>query len=254
MCASVRAQDLLLGNSFAPGFGNADITAEGNQSNRRHRCRESEDQPHGAGTSRALFRAERGQNPAARADKQFADKKRNVSQRTIGCFLPFRRDRGGVFIDARRIERFAHGEDGEVKCRHHVVGMDASFYSEITVPEPLAKTAIRRRLEPAGWQRHNEHARGADYAAHDYHSIRSDTLSERTDHGNEEDDDPAVNVRELSDRRVQPQLAIAEFWEDVIDLQKDRFEESDQEKENQNAREGRLADQPSEKLNGLGRA
>src|SRR3954451_21871698 len=130
--------------------------------------------------------------------------------------------------------------------------MNVALHSQVTVAEPLTGAAGSGRQEPIRRQRHDEHAGRADRAADDYHSVGRNSLGERADKGDEKYDDPAVDVRELPDRRVRPQLAIAEFRKDVIDLEKDRFEESDEEKENKNAGKCRLAEQAFEKLNGFG--
>ena len=59
----------------------------------------------------AMLRAERRKDPATCSDQEFADQKRNVSERAVGSLLTRRCDRRRVFIDARRIESLADGKD-----------------------------------------------------------------------------------------------------------------------------------------------
>src|SRR5207247_1158205 len=59
---------------------------------------------------------------------------------------------------------------------------------------------------------------------------------------------------EPSDRRTQPEHAITELREHIIHLQKNRFEESDQQKKRKDAREGWLSNEPPEQLSSFGRA
>ena len=52
----------------------------------------------------------------------------------------------------------------------------------------------------------------------------------------------------------QAECAIAKLRKDVIHLKENGFQKSDQEKENDDARESRLANQPSKKLDRFDRA
>src|SRR5438874_4428576 len=53
---------------------------------------------------------------------------------------------------------------------------------------------------------------------------------------------------------MQAQHAITKLWKDIIHLQEDGFEKSDQEKEDEDASESRLSDEPPEKPDGVDRA
>ena len=55
--------------------------------------------------------------------------------------------------------------------------------------------------------------------------------------------DPGIDVGELTHRRAEPEDPITKFREDVIHLKEDRFQEPDQQEEEENAGEGRLARQ-----------
>src|SRR5438128_1298838 len=61
--------------------------------------------------SRTLLGTECRQQPAGRANKQLADEERKISERSVGSFLARRRDGGGVFVDARRIEGLPNRKD-----------------------------------------------------------------------------------------------------------------------------------------------
>ena len=104
---------------------------------------------------------------------------------------------------------------------------------QITVTECVSERAVRRRHEPIRRQRHDEHSNRANDAANDDDAIRRDPLGEGTDHRREHNNQKGVDPGQFADRRVQSHLAIAEFREDVIHLQENRFQESDEEKEHQ---------------------
>src|SRR6266545_2123455 len=53
---------------------------------------------------------------------------------------------------------------------------------------------------------------------------------------------------------MQAQHAITKLRKDIIHLQEDGFEKSDQKKENEDASKSRLPDEPLEELDGVGRA
>src|SRR5205085_1619047 len=92
-------------------FEDLDVTSEEEQSDWRNRSGECEDQPQASRMTFAMLRAERRKDPSTCSDQEFADQKRNVSERAVGSLLTGRCDRCGVFINARRIESFADGKD-----------------------------------------------------------------------------------------------------------------------------------------------
>ena len=76
--------------------------------------------------------------------------------------------------------------------------------------------------------------RAPDY----HHSISGQALRQRSDHRNQNDDHPAINICEPSHRRTHPEHPITELREHIIHLQEDRFEEPDQQEKDKDALEG----------------
>src|SRR5262249_40323630 len=121
--------------------------------------------------ARTLFRAKRGKQPPASADKEFANEEGKVRQGTVRSFLPSRCNRRGILVHPRRIEGFADRKDDQIQRRHDVIRVNASLHSKVSVPEPLTEYTARSRHEPFCWQRHNEYSSGANNSAYHYHSI-----------------------------------------------------------------------------------
>src|SRR6516225_5289291 len=105
-------------------FVDLNVTTENEQTHRRDRSGEGKYQPHHLRTAFALRGTERRQNPSTRADQKFTNQKRNVGKCAVRSFLTRWRDRRGVFVNARRIERFADGKDREIERGHNVIGMN----------------------------------------------------------------------------------------------------------------------------------
>src|SRR5207244_12849522 len=70
----------------------------------------------------------------------------------------------------------------------------------------------------------------------------------------EDNDKNGVDPGQLADGRVQSHFAIAELWKDVIHLQENRFQESDEEKEQQQPVKPGLPDQPPKEIERCRRA
>src|SRR5262245_19282906 len=132
--------------------------------------------------------------------------------------------------------------------------MNASAHAEVKVPEPLTELTVSSRDEPICRQRHNENSRGANDSADHYHSISRKFLRQRAYDRHEEDDHDSVDRGKLSDRSVRAEFANAELWKDVIHLQKDRLEKSDEDKEQQQPVKSGLPNQSSKKMRGIDRA
>ena len=101
------------------------------------------------------------------------------------------------------------------------------------MPQPLAEHAVGSRYEPFCWQRHDEYSGGANHSADHYHSIGRKLLCHRPYDRHEEDDHDSVDRGEFPDRSVRAEFANSELWKDVIHLQKDCLEKSDENKEQQ---------------------
>src|SRR5438105_3058027 len=114
--------------------------------------------------------------------------------------------------------------------------------------------AVCRRPEPVHRQGNNENSDRANDAHDDDHSIRRNALGKRSDQRREHDDQDGIDPGEFADRRVQSHFAIAELWKDVIHLQKNRFQESDEEKEHQQPIKSGLPNKSAKKLRGVVRA
>src|SRR5207244_5625502 len=110
-----------LASILPPGFGDANVSTQGNQSNRRDRRRQSKNQPHRSGMSRAVLRTKRSQQPATGADQEFTHEEWKIRERAVRRLLSFRCNRGGILVHTRRIERFADREHDQVKRSHNVV-------------------------------------------------------------------------------------------------------------------------------------
>ena len=111
--------------------------------------------------------------------------------------------------------------------------MNCAAELQITVTEGVPERAVCRRHEPIRRQNHDENSDRANDAAYDDHAIRRDALGEGPDCRSEKNDDDRIDAAQFPDWRIQSHLAIAEFREDVIHLQENRFQESDEEKEHQ---------------------
>src|SRR5947209_6284861 len=125
---------------------------------------------------------------------------------------------------------------------------------EITMPERASENSVRRRHKPTTRQGHHEDSDCANHAANYHNAIGSDPLSERADDWSKHNNQNGVDPGKLSNRRVQSHFAIPELWKYVIELEKNGFEEADEQKKNQEPIKSRLADQLSEKNEGVGGA
>src|SRR6266404_3827869 len=125
--------------------------------------------------------------------------------------------------------------------------MDRSSQSQVTVTKRASERAVCCRHKPICRQRHDENSRRANDAADDDDAIRRDALRQRTNHRCEHNDENSVDPGQFADRSVQPHLAIAKLRKDVIHLEEDRLQKSDEEKENQQLVKGGLPDQAMEK-------
>ena len=235
-------------------FRDLDVTAENQQTNRSHRGGQRKNQPHHRGATFTVFRTERSQHPAAGPDQKFADQKRKVSKRAVRSFLTGWGDGRGIFVNPRRIKRFADGEHSQVQRRHNIVRMNRASEPQITVAERAADHAVCRRNEPVRGQRHDENSRRANNAADNHYAIRRDPLGEGADHRRENNDQNGVDTGQFADRRMQSHLAIAKLRKDIIQLEKDRLQESDEEEKHQQPVECGLADQAMEQGDGIGSA
>src|SRR6266496_5764264 len=120
--------------------------------------------------------------------------------------------------------------------------------------EPLAHSTISSGQEPFRRERHDEYSSGTDRSANHDHSVRCKLLRQRTYDRHQQNDYNRVDCGKLSDRRVEAEFANAELRKNVIHLQKDRFQKSDEEEENKQPVEAGLTDQPPEKMRGVDRA
>src|SRR4051812_36323137 len=111
--------------------------------------------------------------------------------------------------------------------------MNAALQVEVAVPQPLPQASINRRLKPLRRQCHDKHSRRTDCSPNHHHSIGRKLLGQRAYDRREEDDKKRIDTGQHAHRGVRSQLAIAELWEDIIHLQKDRLEKSDEKKERQ---------------------
>src|ERR1700686_5522643 len=125
---------------------------------------------------------------------------------------------------------------------------------QINVAERVSERAVCRWGEPIRRQSHDENAHRANDAADNDYAIRRDALGEGTDYRSEHNNKDGVDPGQFADRRVQSHLAIAEFREDVIHLQKNGFQESDEEKEHQQTVKSGLPDQTTKKRDRVVRA
>ena len=79
-------------------------------------------------------------------------------------------------------------------------------------------------------------------------------MRERAYDRHEKNDDYRVDCGKLADRSVEAELANAPLREHVVHLEKNGFEESDEEEESKQPVEGRLTNQAPKKLRGSDRA
>src|SRR5438128_1063716 len=120
--------------------------------------------------------------------------------------------------------------------------------------QPLPYAAVSGRQEPFCRQCHNEYSSSTDRSTDYYHPIRRKFLRQRADNRHQANDNDRVNGGKLAHRRVHAEFANAELRKNVIHLQKDRFQKSDEEEENKQSIEAGLTDQPPEKMCGVDRA
>src|SRR2546425_3310797 len=231
-----------------PGFGDANVSTQGNQSDWRDRRRQSKNQPHRSGMSRAVFRTKRSQQPATGADQEFTYEEWQIRERAVRRLLPLRCNRGGILVHTRRIERFSDREHDQIKRSHDVVGVNAPVKTEVAVPEPLSDHAVGGGLEPFRRQSHDEYSGGADRSTDHHHPISCKLLRQRAYDRHQKDNHDCVDIREFSDRSVQAELANPELRKHVIHLQKDGFEKSDQEEKNKYPVEAGLTDKPPKEV------
>src|SRR5215472_17648925 len=99
---------------WPPSFGDANVTTQPNQSDRRDRRRQSKDKPHCSGVPRTVFGTKRSQQPSACSDQDLANEEWKVRQRAVRSFLPFRCNCCGILIDSRRVERFSNREYSQI--------------------------------------------------------------------------------------------------------------------------------------------
>ena len=119
--------------------------------------------------------------------------------------------------------------------------------------QPLADRAICSELEPFRRQSHDKHSRRTNRSTDHDHAIRREFLRQRADDRHQTNNYNRIDCRKLPYRSVKPELANSECRKDVVHLQKNRFEKSDeQEKEQQPVKTG-LGDQPSKQMCGFNR-
>src|ERR1700736_899142 len=118
---------------------------------------------------------------------------------------------------------------------------------QINVAERVSERAVCHRDEPVRGKSHDENSCRANDAADNDYAVRRDALGEGTDYRSEHNNKDGVYPGQFAYRRVQSHLAIAELREDVIHLQKNGFQESDEEKEHQQAVKSGLPDQATKK-------
>src|SRR5437667_10153767 len=126
--------------------------------------------------ARPVFRTKRSQYPTTSTDEKLTHQKGKVGERSVRRFLSRRGNRGGIFVDARRVERLTNREYRQVERSHDVVGMNASLHAEVAMSKPSPDQAVRRGQKPVGRQRHDEYSSRADYPSEHDHSIRRDPL------------------------------------------------------------------------------
>ena len=120
--------------------------------------------------------------------------------------------------------------------------MNVSSHAEIGVPKPLPDSAVRRSQKPFRGQCHDEYSSRADCAAEDHHPISRETLRQRADYRDKENNDDRIDCRQFPDRCVKAELAIAPLREDVVHLEENRFEKTNEQEEDEQAIETRLTD------------
>ena len=98
--------------------------------------------------------------------------------------------------------------------------------------EPLAHSTISSGQEPFRRERHDEYSSGTDRSANHDHSVRCKLLRQRAYDRHQANDNDRVDRRKFAHGRVHPEFANAELRKNVIHLQKDGFEKSDEEEEN----------------------
>src|SRR2546423_12298439 len=108
--------------------------------------------------------------------------------------------------------------------------MNLASGPEVAVPEPLTDGRVRRRQKPFRRQRHDENASGTNRSADYDHSVGGKSLSQRADNWRQNNDHPRIDRRQFSNRSMQPHFAIAEFRKDIIHLQENRLEKTNEEK------------------------
>src|SRR5882724_1892332 len=114
--------------------------------------------------------------------------------------------------------------------------------------QPLTHSTISSGHEPFRRQRHDKYSSSTDYSADYDHPIRCKLLRQRTYDRHQQNDYNRVDCGKLSDRRVEAEFANAELRKNIIHLQKDRFQKSDEEEENKQPVEAGLTDQPPEEM------
>src|SRR6266480_2460677 len=114
--------------------------------------------------------------------------------------------------------------------------------------QPLAHSTISSGHEPLRRQCHDKYSSSTDHSADYHHAVRRKLLRQRAYDRHQANDNDRVDCGKLSDRRVKAQFANAELRKNVIHLQKDRFQKSDEEEENKQPVEAGLTDQPPEKI------
>ena len=114
--------------------------------------------------------------------------------------------------------------------------------------QPLAHSTISGGHEPLRRQRHDKYSSSTDHSADYHHPIRRKLLRQRAYDRHQANDNDRVDGRKLAHGCIHPEFANAELRKNVIHLQKDGFEKSDEEEENKQPIEAGLTDQPPEKI------
>src|ERR1041385_8310161 len=101
------------------------------------------------------------------------------------------------------------------------------------MPQPLAEETVGSRDEPICRQRHDEYSSSANNSADHYHSISRKLLRQCAYNRHEKDNHDSIDRGKFPDRSIRAEFANTDLWKDVIHLQKDRLEKSNEDEEQQ---------------------